>query len=578
MKMKNTANKGAEWYAERIACLAEFTTSERYEVLRRTVAMRTRYMTVLAENMYHGQNAAALIRHCEAFGVQEMHTVETLCRFEPNPDIVRGTDQWVDVRRHPSTGEALAALRSAGYRIVATTPHREDVTPETFDVAAGPFALVFGTEHAGISDEVIAGADEFLRIPMCGMVESLNVSASAAILIYMLSERMRLTVGEWRMTDAQQAETLFGWMRRSVKDADAILAGVSVSNVGHCNPAVVRAVQEQAARYMHVMVYGELVETPQVEYASKLASLLPGGLESVYFVNSGAEAVEGALKLAKRFTGRTELISMRRAYHGSTHGSMSMMGAPEGEEWKGAFRPLLPDVQAIEFNDFDALNRITRRTACVLAEPVQGEAGVRTPAPGYLEALRRRCDEVGALLVFDEIQTGMGRTGELFAMLKYGVTPDIVCLAKAFGGGMPLGAFVARREIMDTLQTDPVLGHITTFGGHPVCCAAGLAALNYLLDNKVVEQAEAKGALYETLLGSHPAVREIRRSGLLMAVELGESAKLYRTMELFKDAGILSDWFLFCDTAFRISPPLTISGEEVRESAALIRECLDRLR
>ena len=317
---------------------------------------------------------------------------------------------------------------------------------------------------------------------------------------------------------------------------------------------------------------------PQVEYASKLASLLPGGLESVYFVNSGAEAVEGALKLAKRFTGRTELISMRRAYHGSTHGSMSMMGAPEGEEWKGAFRPLLPDVQAIEFNDFDALNRITRRTACVLAEPVQGEAGVRTPAPGYLEALRRRCDEVGALLVFDEIQTGMGRTGQLFAMLKYGVTPDIVCLAKAFGGGMPLGAFVARREIMDTLQTDPVLGHITTFGGHPVCCAAGLAALNYLLDNKVVEQAEAKGALYETLLGSHPAVREIRRSGLLMAVELGESAKLYRTMELFKDAGILSDWFLFCDTAFRISPPLTISGEEVRESAALIRECLDRLR
>ena len=207
MKMKNTANKGAEWYAERIACLAEFTTSERYEVLRRTVAMRTRYMTVLAENMYHGQNAAALIRHC----------------FEPNPDIVRGTDQWVDVRRHPSTGEALAALRSAGYRIVATTPHREDVTPETFDVAAGPFALVFGTEHAGISDEVIAGADEFLRIPMCGMVESLNVSASAAILIYTLSERMRLTVGNWRMSDAEQAETLCRWMRRSVKDSEAIL-------------------------------------------------------------------------------------------------------------------------------------------------------------------------------------------------------------------------------------------------------------------------------------------------------------------------------------------------------------------
>ena len=213
----------------------------------------------------------------------------------------------------------------------------------------------------------------------------------------------------------------------------------------------------------------------------------------------------------------------------------------------------------------------------MLAEPVQGEAGVRPPKPGYLEALRRRCDEVGALLVFDEIQTGLGRTGAMFASLRYGVTPDIVCLAKAFGGGMPLGAFVSRHEIMDTLQHDPALGHITTFGGHPVCCAAGLAALNYLLENRIVEGVEAKGALYEELLADHPAVREIRRSGLLLAVELGDSAKLYRIMELFKQAGILSDWFLYCDTAFRISPPLTISEEEVRESAALIRECLDRL-
>lgn len=356
-----------------------------------------------------------------------------------------------------------------------------------------------------------------------------------------------------------------------------LVAGVSVSNVGHGNPAVVRAVQEQAARYMHVMVYGELVETPQVAYAATLAELLPGGLDSVYFVNSGAEAVEGALKLAKRYTGRTELISMRRAYHGSTHGAMSVMGAPEGEEWKGAFRPLLPDVRAIEFNDFGELKQITRRTACVVAEPVQGEAGVRPPKAGYLEALRRRCDEVGALLVFDEIQTGMGRTGAMFASLKYGVVPDIVCLAKALGGGMPLGAFAARKQVMDTLQSRPVLGHITTFGGHPVCCAAGLAALNYLLDNKVVETVEAKGALYEELLGGHPAVREIRRAGLLLAVELGDSAKLYRMMELFKEEGILSDWFLFCDTAFRISPPLTISEEEIRGSAAIIRRCLDRL-
>lgn len=378
------------------------------------------------------------------------------------------------------------------------------------------------------------------------------------------------------LIEVARAEGVFFYTPEGKRYYD-LIAGVSVSNVGHANPAVVRAVQEQAARYMHVMVYGELVETPQVEYASKIASLLPGGLESVYFVNSGAEAVEGALKLAKRYTGRTEMISMRRAYHGSTHGAMSMMGAPEGEEWKGAFRPLLPDVRAIEFNDLGDLMQITRRTACVLAEPVQGEAGVRLPDPGYLEALRRRCDEVGALLIFDEIQTGMGRTGALFAQLKYNVTPDIVCLAKAFGGGMPLGAFVSRHEIMATLQNNPVLGHITTFGGHPVCCAAGLAALNYLLDNKIVEGVEAKGALYEQLLSDHPAVREIRRSGLLLAVELGNSERLYRLMEGFKEAGILSDWFLFCDTAFRISPPLTISEEQIRDSAGIILRCLSDL-
>jgi len=356
-----------------------------------------------------------------------------------------------------------------------------------------------------------------------------------------------------------------------------LVAGVSVSNVGHANPAVVRAVQEQAARYMHVMVYGEMVERPQVKYAARIAELLPAPLESVYFVNSGAEAVECALKLAKRYTGRTELISMRRAYHGSTHGAMSMMGAPEGEEWKGAFRPLLPDVRAIEFNDFAALETISDRTACVLAEPVQGEGGVRLPADGYLAALRRRCDETGALLVFDEIQTGMGRTGAMFAMQRCGVTPDIVCLAKAFGGGMPLGAFVSSREMMSTLSHDPVLGHITTFGGHPVCCAAGLAALEYMLANRTVESVEAKGALYEELLSGHPAVAEIRRAGLLMAVELGRSERLYRMMELFAERGILSDWFLFCDTAFRISPPLTISEEEIRDSARIILGCLDTM-
>lgn len=356
-----------------------------------------------------------------------------------------------------------------------------------------------------------------------------------------------------------------------------LVAGVSVSNVGHCNPVVVEAVQQQAARYMHVMVYGELVEAPQVEYARRIAELLPAPLESVYFLNSGAEAVEGALKLAKRYTGRTELISFRRAYHGSTHGAMSMMGTPEGEEWKAAFRPLLPDVQSLEFNDFEQLTRITTRTAAVLVEPVQGEAGVRLPREGFLEALRKRCDEVGALLIFDEIQTGFGRTGEMFACVKYGVTPDIVCLAKALGGGMPLGAFVSSTEIMSTLSHSPVLGHITTFGGHPVCCAAGLAALNYIEANDLHHKAEEKGAMFERGLADHPQVCEIRRGGLLLAVELGASEKLYKLMELFKEAGVMSDWFLYCDTAFRISPPLTISEAEIEECCSIIRGCLDQL-
>ena len=356
-----------------------------------------------------------------------------------------------------------------------------------------------------------------------------------------------------------------------------LISGVSVSNVGHANSAVVEAVCSQARDYMHIMVYGEMVERPQVEYATLIASLLPEPLDSVYFLNSGAEAVEGALKLAKRYTGRTEMISMRRAYHGSTHGAMSMMGFPEGELWKSAFRPLLPDCKAIEYNNFSELEQITERTACVLCEPVQGEAGVRVPKDGYLEALRRRCTEVGALLIFDEIQTGMGRSGEMFAMTKYGVTPDIVCLAKAFGGGMPLGAFVSSNEIMGTLQHDPVLGHITTFGGHPVCCAAGLAAAKYLIDNKVVEDVERKGALFESLLTGKPNVVEIRRAGLLLAVELGSSEKLYKIMDLFIERGVLSDWFLYCDTAFRISPPLVITDDEIHRCVEIIVNCLNDL-
>lgn len=378
------------------------------------------------------------------------------------------------------------------------------------------------------------------------------------------------------MIPVERAEGVFYYTPEGKRYYD-LVAGVSVNNTGHNNPVVVEAVCRQVRDYMHVMVYGELIERPQVEYAAKIASMLPEPLESVYFVNSGAEAVEGALKLAKRYTGRSEMISMRRAYHGSTHGAMSMMGEPEGEEWKSSFRPLLPMVKSIDFNSFEDLSYITSKTACVLCEPVQGEAGVFLPNPGYLEALRKRCTQTGTLLIFDEIQTGMGRTGEMFASLKYKVTPDIICLAKAFGGGMPLGAFVSSQKIMSSLQSNPVLGHITTFGGHPVCCAAGLAALNYLLDNNVVDKVEAKGKLYEELLKNHPQVKEIRRAGLLLAVELGSSEKLFRMMEMFAESGIMSDWFLFCDTAFRISPPLIISDEEIRDSVRIITECLDRL-
>lgn len=354
-----------------------------------------------------------------------------------------------------------------------------------------------------------------------------------------------------------------------------LISGVSVSNVGHSNPDVVRAVQRQAADYMHIMVYGEIVESPQVRYAARIASLLPDPLSSVYFVNSGSEAIEGALKLAKRCTGRREIVAFRNAYHGSTHGALSVMG---GEEFKNSFRPLVPGVRHIRFGEAEDLSQITRRTACVLIEPVQGEGGVRIPPEGYLQALRARCTEVGALLVFDEIQTGLGRTGALFALQKYGVVPDILCVAKAFGGGMPLGAFISSTEIMDALKTNPVLGHITTFGGHPVCCAAGLASLEYLLSHGVVEQVEAKGALYEELVGRHPLVREIRRSGLIMAVELGDPVLRERVTRGLKEAGIMTDWFLFCDTAFRIAPPLVITEEQVRDSSRIVLEVLDKVR
>ena len=375
------------------------------------------------------------------------------------------------------------------------------------------------------------------------------------------------------MVEVARAEGVFFYAPDGTRYYD-LIAGVTVNNVGHANPAVVEAVQRQAGEYMHVMVYGEMIERPQVRYAELIASLLPAGLDSVYFLNSGSEAVEGALKLAKRYTGHPELISFRGSYHGSTQGSLSVIG---GEELKNAFRPLLPDTRLLDFNDFDGLRHITRRTAAVIVEPVQSEGGVRLPAEGWMAALRERCTEMGAMLIFDEIQTAFGRTGTMFGLEKTGVIPDIVCLAKAFGGGMPLGGFVAAKEVMDSLTVNPTLGHITTFGGHPVCCAAGLAALEYTIENNLIARAEHIGALYASLLANHPAVVEIRRSGALTAVELGSSQRMQATIEGLTANGVLSDWFLFCDTAFRISPPLIITDNEICESAAIIRRVLDSL-
>ena len=373
------------------------------------------------------------------------------------------------------------------------------------------------------------------------------------------------------MLEVERAEGIYLYGRDGKRWID-LISGVSVSAVGHGNRQVIDAICSQAQDYLHLMVYGEAVESPQVRYAQRIASLLPDPLDTVYFVNSGSEAVEGALKLAKRYTGRTEIIYYKNAYHGSTHGSLSVMG---GEEYRNAYRPLLPDTRQIRFNEPADLRYVTPRTACVIIEPVQGEGGIFPADRDYLQALRDRCDQTGTLLIYDEIQTGLGRTGTLYFSQQYGIVPDILCTAKAFGGGMPLGAFIASNRIMSVLKTNPVLGHITTFGGHPVCCAAGLAALEYILSERLTELADAKGALYESLLAGHPLVREIRRTGLLLGVEFGDSELTARIVLRAIDRGLMTEWFLFHDTAMRIAPPLTITDAEIRESCEILLEVLN---
>ena len=357
------------------------------------------------------------------------------------------------------------------------------------------------------------------------------------------------------------------------------ISGVSVSNVGHGRREVIDAVKEQMENYAHLMVYGEMIESPQVLHAKLLTSILPDSLQSVYYVNSGSEANEAAMKLAKRATGRREIIACKNAYHGSTQGSMSLMSA---EDFKNAFRPLLPMVNYIEFNNVKSLDAITESTAAVIIEPVQGEGGVQIPQPGFLEALRAKCTAKGALLIYDEVQTGFGRTGKMFAFQKYGancgVVPDIMVLAKALGGGLPLGALVASNELMSVWQNNPPLGHITTFGGHPVCCAAALASLKLLLTQPWLQDVDKKSARIVNALSSHPLVKEIRAAGLLIAVDLGSADLAKQILYLLLDEGVLTDWFLFQRTSFRIAPPLCITDEEIDIGTAAILRALNKLK
>jgi acetylornithine/succinyldiaminopimelate/putrescine aminotransferase len=351
-----------------------------------------------------------------------------------------------------------------------------------------------------------------------------------------------------------------------------LISGIGPSVLGHRHPRVQAAVEAQINRYWHTLVYGEFVLAPQVLFAEKLAQNLPG-LDSVYFVNSGTEATEGAMKLAKRATGRYEFLACKNAYHGSTQGAASLMSPPD---FTLAFQPLLPGIQHIVFNDEASLQYITTRTAAVVVETVQGEAGIIPPDPNWLKALRSRCDDTGALLILDEIQAGFGRTGQLFAFTRYGIVPDILLLAKGFGGGMPIGAFVARRALMQTLTHDPVLGHITTFGGHPVCAAAGLATLEVLLEGDLMAQVPEKEALFRTLL-VHPSIVELRSAGLWLAVDLGSFDRVLRVIQHCIAAGLITDWFLFNDHSLRIAPPLTISKTEIEWACGVLLEAMEGL-
>jgi acetylornithine/N-succinyldiaminopimelate aminotransferase len=349
------------------------------------------------------------------------------------------------------------------------------------------------------------------------------------------------------------------------------IGGISVCHVGHSHPHILASIKKQVDDYLHVMVYGELIQSPQVQYAKLLTDHLPPTLNNVYFTNSGAEATEGALKLAKRYTGRPTIISCHQAYHGSTTGALAVMG---DEYWRSAFRPLMPGVERYAFNSDELIEAVDHDTACVIVETVQGEAGIVAADARWLYALRQRCTEMNTLLILDEIQCGFGRTGRLWAFEHYGVVPDILLLGKALGGGMPLGAFISSKDIMHCLTNNPVLGHITTFGGHPVCCAAGMAGMEVLINERLTDQVPKKEQLLLSLL-HHEQICEVRSKGLLMAVRLRSGEQVMQTLQRCLDKGLFADWFLFAPDCIRIAPPLNISEGEIRTGCAMLISSLE---
>lgn len=369
--------------------------------------------------------------------------------------------------------------------------------------------------------------------------------------------------------EIERAEGVFLYGSKGEKYLD-LIAGIGVSSIGHRHPKVVEAIKNQVDKYLHLMVYGEYVQSPQVLLAKKLSELLPKPLDSVYFVNSGAEATEGALKLAKRFTGRSEIMACHNSYHGSTHGALSVMG---NENFKQAFRPLLPDIQFITYGSWSDIDKITSKTAAIIIETIQGEAGVNIACTAYFKLLRSKCIETGTLLILDEIQTGFGRTGKLFGFQNFEIVPDIVLFAKGLGGGMPIGAFVSSKEIMSALRNNPILGHITTFGGHPVNCAAALATIEVIENENLVAEVDEKAKLFKELL-IHPKIKTIRNMGLMFAVEFEDFKTLKPIIDRAIAKGVITDWFLHCNNSMRIAPPLTITKEEIVAACQIILDSI----